>query len=74
MTTDHLPISIPDILRGKTVEWEHLEFKAGWNSEAAISKLELTQSANVCRFQLTKPARPLAEAQIGGSLVYGGQE
>jgi hypothetical protein len=29
MTTHHLPISIPDILHGKTVEWAHLEFKTG---------------------------------------------
>jgi hypothetical protein len=27
MTTHHLPISIPDILHGKSVEWERLEFK-----------------------------------------------
>jgi hypothetical protein len=36
MTTDHLPMSIPDILRGKTVEWERLEFEAGWNPEAVL--------------------------------------
>jgi len=36
MTTHHLPISIPDILHGKTVEWERLEFKAGWNPEAVL--------------------------------------
>jgi ATP-dependent DNA helicase RecG len=36
MTTHHLPISIPDILRGKSVEWERLEFKQGWNPEAVL--------------------------------------
>ncbi|MDQ8206910.1 ATP-binding protein [Coraliomargarita sp. SDUM461003] len=36
MTTHHLPISIPDILHGKTVEWERLEFKQGWNPEAVL--------------------------------------
>ena len=25
-----LPINIDDILHGRTVEWERLEFKAGW--------------------------------------------
>ena len=26
-----LPINIHDLLHGKPVEWERLEFKAGWN-------------------------------------------
>ena len=29
-----LPININDLLHGKPVEWERLEFKAGWNPEA----------------------------------------
>jgi len=29
--TMSLPISIEEILRGHVVEWERLEFKAGWN-------------------------------------------
>lgn len=28
------PININDLLNGKLVEWERLEFKAGWNPEA----------------------------------------
>lgn len=28
-----LPINIHDLLRGSPVEWERLEFKAGWNTE-----------------------------------------
>jgi predicted HTH transcriptional regulator len=36
MTTHHLPISIPDILYGKSVEWERLEFKQGWKPEAVL--------------------------------------
>jgi hypothetical protein len=28
-----LPINIHDILTGRTVEWERLEFKAGWNPQ-----------------------------------------
>lgn len=39
MTTGHLPISIPDILHGKSVEWERLEFKQGWNPEAVLHTL-----------------------------------
>ena len=31
-----LPISILDLFSGKTVEWERLECKAGWNPEAVI--------------------------------------
>gem|GEM_PF-2522718 len=38
MTTRHLFISIPDILHGITVEWEHLEFKAGWKLVAVRRK------------------------------------
>lgn len=26
-----LPLDLPDLLHGRTVEWERLEFKAGWN-------------------------------------------
>ena len=54
--THHLPRSIPDILRSKTVEW---------------ARLELYPDGECYKVDGTKPARPLAEAQIGGSLVYG---
>ena len=29
----NLPININQLLHGKAVEWERLEFKAGWNPE-----------------------------------------
>jgi len=28
-----LPINIKELVHGKVVEWERLEFKAGWNPE-----------------------------------------
>ena len=31
MTNNALPININDLLHGKSVEWERLEFKVGWN-------------------------------------------
>ena len=31
-----LPININDLLIGRTVEWERLEFKAGWNPKAVL--------------------------------------
>lgn len=31
-----LPININDLLTGRTVEWERLEFKAGWNPETVL--------------------------------------
>jgi ATP-dependent DNA helicase RecG len=34
-----LPIHIPDLFTGTVVEWERLEFKAGWNPEAALHTL-----------------------------------
>ena len=34
-----LPININDLLHGKPVEWERLEFKAGWNPEAVLHTL-----------------------------------
>lgn len=34
-----LPINISDVLHGKTVEWERLEFKKGWNPEAVMHTL-----------------------------------
>lgn len=34
-----LPINISDILTGRTVEWERLEFKAGWNPQEVLHTL-----------------------------------
>ena len=31
-----LPISLDDVLCGKAVEWERLEYKAGWNPGAVL--------------------------------------
>ena len=31
-----LPIPVESLLRGHPVEWEHLEFNAGWNAEAVL--------------------------------------
>jgi len=35
----NLPININDLLTARTVEWERLEFKAGWNPEEAMHSL-----------------------------------
>lgn len=35
----HLPINIDDVLNGRSVEWERLEFKEGWNPEAILHTL-----------------------------------
>lgn len=34
-----LPINIDDLLSGHVVEWDRLEFKEGWNPEAAIKSM-----------------------------------
>ena len=34
-----LPININDLIHGKSVEWERLEFKAGWNPLAVLHTL-----------------------------------
>ena len=34
-----LSINITEVLHGKTVEWERLEFKKGWNPEAVMHTL-----------------------------------
>jgi ATP-dependent DNA helicase RecG len=31
-----LPVNIDDLLTARTVEWEPLEFKAGWNPKAVL--------------------------------------
>ena len=31
-----LPVNIDDLLTARTVEWERLEFKAGWNPKAVL--------------------------------------
>lgn len=34
-----LPVNIEDILQGRSVEWERLEFKQGWNPEPILHTL-----------------------------------
>ena len=34
-----LPVNIKDLLNARTVEWERLEFKAGWNPESTLRSL-----------------------------------
>lgn len=34
-----LPVNIPDLIHGQTVEWARLEFKQGWNPEEIIHTL-----------------------------------
>jgi ATP-dependent DNA helicase RecG len=34
-----LPININEMLKGRLVEWERLEFKRGWNPEAILHTL-----------------------------------
>ena len=34
-----LPISLDDVLRGKSVEWERLEYKRGWNPEDVLHSM-----------------------------------
>ena len=34
-----LPINIHEVLQGRPVEWERLEFKRGWNPEAILHTL-----------------------------------
>jgi ATP-dependent DNA helicase RecG len=55
-----LPINIRDLLRGKPVEWERLEFKAGWNP--------LDTLHTICTF-----ANDFHNLS-GGSIVVGVQE
>ena len=34
-----LPISLDDVLRGRSVEWERLEYKQGWNPESVLHSI-----------------------------------
>jgi len=34
-----LPVNISQLLTGKTVEWERLEFKEGWNPERVLHSI-----------------------------------
>jgi ATP-dependent DNA helicase RecG len=34
-----LPININDLVSGKTLEWDRIEFKAGWNPEAVVRSI-----------------------------------
>ncbi|MDD2942062.1 MAG: putative DNA binding domain-containing protein [bacterium] len=39
MSTLALPIAVDDLLHGKSVEWERLEFKAGWNPQDVLHSI-----------------------------------
>ena len=39
MPVNSLPISIKSLLKGRSVEWERLEFKKGWNPQAVVHTL-----------------------------------
>lgn len=39
MTSLSLPISIDDLLRGRSVEWERIEYKRGWNPEDVVHSI-----------------------------------
>ncbi len=39
MNNLRLPISLADVLGGKSVEWERLEYKSGWNPEAVLHSI-----------------------------------
>lgn len=39
MGSRYLPVKLDEILHGKAVEWERLEFKAGWNPKAVLHTL-----------------------------------
>lgn len=39
MTSLSLPISIDDLLRARSVEWERIEYKRGWNPEVVLHSI-----------------------------------
>lgn len=39
MSSLSLPISIDDLLQGRTVEWERIEYKRGWNPEVVLHSI-----------------------------------
>lgn len=39
MTSLSLPISIDDLFRGRSVEWERIEYKRGWNPEDVVHSI-----------------------------------
>jgi ATP-dependent DNA helicase RecG len=34
-----LPVNIADLVHGKTIEWERLEFKENWNPEDVVHSM-----------------------------------
>lgn len=34
-----LPVNIPELINGSTVEWERIEFRAGWNPERTLKTI-----------------------------------
>ncbi|WP_225974609.1 AlbA family DNA-binding domain-containing protein [Arachidicoccus ginsenosidivorans] len=34
-----LPLNIEELVHGKTIEWERLEFKKGWNPEVIVRSM-----------------------------------
>jgi hypothetical protein len=66
MTTHHLPISIPDILHGKTVEWERLEFRAGILKRCCIRRVIQKADHAVCNESGARDGRclPIRSASV----------
>jgi len=56
----NLPVNINDLLTARTVEWERLEFKAGWNSEDVLH----TMCAFANDFYITPQVTPQVTEQV----------
>jgi len=58
-----LPININDMLTARTVEWERLEFKAGWNPE--VTPEVTTEVTMEVATEVTPEVRQLMCVMIG---------
>ena len=43
-----LPVNIQDLISGRTVEWERIEFKAGWNPDGSSLPIFETDKDRTC--------------------------
>jgi ATP-dependent DNA helicase RecG len=48
--TGKLPINIDHLLRQRTIEGEHVEYKAGWNPQSVLHTIRRRNAPKVQRF------------------------
>ena len=65
-----LPLSLPELLHGNTVEWERLELNKGWNPAAVMVRLPVHPAALEVVQQKPRPeSQPEVAARVAARVT-----